>query len=156
MLALVTLDAKDQTPSVARVLKDRFKGGQAAKTLALLGADKYAKDIAGLLAAEDLLTRADALVALGILRAVAYAPEVAKRMRDKDDSVRHAAAWSIVMMGAKAYAAEAIEVQKSAEKEKLSPMGSTERGIPRDRLRQLEKEFANSYAEMKRSRGAGR
>ncbi len=68
LTALVTLDAKEQSPRVVNLLKDRFKAGQAAKTLALLGAEKYTRDIAALLKAEEPLARADALVAMGILR----------------------------------------------------------------------------------------
>ena len=152
LTALATLDAKEQAPRVASLLKDRFKGGQAAKTLALLGADKYTQDIADLLNVEEPLTRADALVALGILRATRYAPEVGKRMRDKEDFVRRAAAWSIVMMEAEAYAAEAIEIQKAAQKEQLNPMGSADRGIPRDRFRQLHERFTRFLARLNGTR----
>ncbi|MBN2296764.1 MAG: HEAT repeat domain-containing protein [Pirellulales bacterium] len=142
MMALVTLDAKEQAPHIASLLKDQFKeGGQAAKTLALLGAKKYAPDIADLLNAREPLTRADALVAIGILRANHYTSQVGKCLQDKEDFVRHAAAWSIVMMEAQPNKKEAIKIVKAAQKEHVSPMGSREQGIPRDRLKQLNKRF---------------
>jgi HEAT repeat protein len=152
LTALVMLDAKEQAPRVANLLKDRFKRGQAAKTLALLGSDKYTQDIAELLNVEEPLTRADALVAMGILRASRYAPEVARHMHDKEDFVRHAAAWAIVMMEAEAYTAEAAKIQRAAQQEKLSPLGSGERGIPRDRLRQLKERFAKNLARLNGTR----
>ncbi len=148
MTALVILDAKEQAPQVADLLKDRFKGGQAAKTLALLGAEKYTQNIAALLNAEESSTRRDALLAMGILHASRYAPEVAKHMQDKEDFVTDAAAWSIVMMNAGAYTTQASRILRAAQKENANPMGSGEGGIPWDRLRQLHEQFAKSLARL--------
>jgi HEAT repeat protein len=144
LTALVTLDAKEEVSHVANLLKDEYKGGQAAITLALLGADQYAPDIAKLLTEGNSLTKADALVALGILRATRFAPEVGKCMHNKESFVRDAAAWSIVMMEAKPYAKEAIEMVKATQKEQVNLIRG--QGIPWDRLCQLNRLFAESFA----------
>ena len=145
MIALAMLDAKEQAPLVAELLRDQFKGGQAAKTLALLGAEKYSQDIVALLNSGGSLTQRDVLLALGILQAKRFAPEVAQHMRDKEGYVQSAAAWAIVMMEAETYTAEASNILKADQAKKTSLMGSGERGIPLDRLRQLNERFEKCF-----------
>ena len=145
MTALAMLNAKEQAPLVARLLKDPFKGGQAAKTLALIGAEKYGPEIASLLNSGEPLTRRDALIALGILQAKHFAPEVARCMRDKEEYVQDAAAWAIVMMETETYTAEACKILKADRAEETNPLGSGERGIPQDRLRQLNERFEKCF-----------
>ena len=104
--ALVRLNAKEHAPDIRRLLDEPFQQGYAAKALALMGADQYAKDIAAVLASENSLSRRDALVALGILKATAYEKDVAERLGDKESFVQSAAALALLLMDARAYSSE--------------------------------------------------
>ncbi|MDQ3320992.1 MAG: hypothetical protein M3525_00840 [Acidobacteriota bacterium] len=103
MYALVNLKAKEAAPEIAKLLKDKFKKGDAAKALALLDAKEYANEIAHLLKDESGLVRQDAALALGILKAKRYADEVAKLLNDKESYVHTNAATALLLMEAKEY-----------------------------------------------------
>jgi HEAT repeat protein len=103
MYALAAIDAKEHAPDIAKQLADKFRRGDAAKALALLGAKQFTKQIARLLADESLLVRSSASLALGVLEAREYSRQVAALLRDKEGSVAPHAATSLFMMGAAKY-----------------------------------------------------
>lgn len=108
--ALVRLRAKECSDQMAALLEDKYRKGDAAKALALLGADQYTARIAQLLDDESFLVRKDAALALGILQATQYADAVGQRLHDDQDSVRTQAAIAILLMGARRQEKEALGV----------------------------------------------
>lgn len=110
MYALVSLNAKETAPEIAKLLKDEFKKGDAAKSLALLDAKEYTDEIALLLKDENSLVRSDAAIALGVLQAKNYAGEVAKLLNDKESFVHNYAATSLLLMEATEYYKTAIPI----------------------------------------------
>ncbi len=109
MYALASIDAKEEIPIIAKQLSDKFRRGDAAKALALLGAKRYARQISLLLRDESGRVRASALIALGALEAKEYASQVAK-MLDGEES--YEAATSLFLMGAEKYYSKAYPLLK--------------------------------------------
>ncbi len=74
--ALAAIEAKEHAKDVARLLKNEFRRGDAAKALAMLGATRYKPEIARLLSSNSQITRQAAAVALAILGAKEYVPKL--------------------------------------------------------------------------------
>jgi len=115
LYALVKLGAKQHAEDIAPLLEDAFTKETAALALALMGAQEYVAEIAGMLADTNPLTRSHALLALGMMRATRYEDEVAKHLQDSEEFVRGYAAWAIVMMESRKHASQALGI---AEKSK--------------------------------------
>lgn len=112
--ALAHLRATEYVADIAKSLEHRYRRGDAAKALAIMGAKEYAPKIARLLDDNEAeLDQSAALLALGILKAKEYAPQVANLMRTKKKSfVSNFAAQCLVLMDASEYAQEVIEILK--------------------------------------------
>lgn len=115
MYALVSIEAKEHSAEIAKLLSDRFRKGDAAKALALMGATEYADRIALLLTDENGLVRKDAALALGILKSKKHIPNLTNLLTAKEDYVRHYAAIALVLMEAKASYQTAIPAIKKAK-----------------------------------------
>lgn len=114
--ALAHLRAREFAGDIAKLLDAKYKKGDAAKALALMGAKEYSKQIALMLNDDGPLDRMDAAFALGILGAKQYAPAVARLLNDKADFVRFYAAVSLVLMEAKGYATRVVPLIDKAQK----------------------------------------
>jgi HEAT repeat protein len=108
--ALVALHATKQARHIAKLLAAPYVKRSAAKSLALLGAGEYAKDIASLLGDSESLVQQDASIALGILGDVTFAEPISRLLSAKDESVRYYAAFALVLMNDRVHAAKAIEI----------------------------------------------
>lgn len=108
--ALAKLEATEYAADIACLLKDRYVRGPAAKSLALMKAEKYSAAIAEILKDADPLNRSAALLALGIMDAKAYEYHIYKHFTDADTSVRGYAAWSMIMIRGKRHIPEAIKL----------------------------------------------
>lgn len=110
MYALARTGDASFAPVIAELLNERFRKGDAAKALALLGATEYSDQIAGLLHDSEPLVLQDAALALGILGADNYAEQVAALLGHELDFVRYYAAVGIIMMQARSFYQEAIPI----------------------------------------------
>lgn len=108
--ALARLNGKAWSRDIAAQLNHRFRKGDTAKALALLGAKEYANKIAQLLDNSDPEVRNDALIALGILDATEYRTEIAAHLRDEETSVRSYAAVALLLMGDQTRSQEILDV----------------------------------------------
>lgn len=108
MYALVSINSTESATEISNLLNDRFLKADAAKALALLGANKYSHDIALLLNDESALVRSAALLAVGILKATKYQNDVAKALSSNEKFVQISAAQSIFLMEAESHYAAAI------------------------------------------------
>ncbi len=110
MYALIHLEAKENAKDIAKLLNNKFKKGDAAKALALLGAKEYTDEIALMLKDENSLVRTDAALALGVLKAKKYSSKVAELLTDKESFVANYAATSLILMEATEYYKSAIPI----------------------------------------------
>ena len=110
MYALVRINAKENSADVAKLLADQYKKGDAAKALALLGANEYTDKIGMMLDDEEQRVQVDAALALGILGAKKYAPKLASMMTKKEGFVNSYAAAAIIMINAEEYTADAARI----------------------------------------------
>jgi HEAT repeat protein len=119
--ALVALDAKAQARDLSTLLKDRFRGGNAAVALALLGATEYADAIGNLLRLKDEedfgFVRSKAAFAVGVLQTQKYIPEIVELMKSPKDYNQVVAAWALVMMESQEHASQAITIIKHHKRE---------------------------------------
>jgi HEAT repeat protein len=106
---LARLHAKEQESAIAKLLAERFRKGYAAKSLALLGAQQYAPQIAALLQDQEPLVRCDGLIALGILGATNYSTEVSLKLADPISFVQPYAAVGLLLMGDQAEAPKILD-----------------------------------------------
>ncbi len=103
MYALVSLNAKEFAPAIAKLLDDRFRKEEAAKALALLNATAYSDKIAALLKDESGLVRAAAALSLGVMKSSRHAKQVAALLADKEGYVHTYAAAALLLMRAVEY-----------------------------------------------------
>ncbi|MEI6514312.1 MAG: HEAT repeat domain-containing protein [bacterium] len=96
--SLVRLNAQNQSKALAAMLDHEYFKGKAAKTLALLEAKDYKKEIAMLINDQSPSVKCDALIALGILDAREYVKNVAEHLHDPADYVRPFAAVALLLM----------------------------------------------------------
>jgi len=92
MYALVSLNAKEYAPTIAKLLDDRFRKENAAKALALLNATAYANKIATLLKDENGLVRSAAALSLGVMKSNRHAKQVVELLADKEGYIHAYAA----------------------------------------------------------------
>ncbi len=114
MYALVSLDAKEAAPAIAKLLDDRFRKEDAAKALALLNATQYSNRVAALLKDESGLVRAAAALSLGVMKSSKHAKQVAELLSDTQGYVRDYAAAALLLMGATKYYKEAYLLMAEA------------------------------------------
>jgi HEAT repeat protein len=114
MYALVSLNAKESAPAIAKLLDNRFRKEDAAKALALLNATQYSDKIAALLKDESGLVRAAAALSLGVMKSSKHAKQVAALLSDTQGYVHDYAAAALLLMGAKEYYKEAYSVMAEA------------------------------------------
>ncbi len=100
MYALVSLDAKEHTKDIAKLLDNEFRKADAAKALALMGAKEYTNQIVLMLKDKSGLVRSAALLSLGVLMATRSSNQVARHLTDETDYVRSDAAVSLLLMKA--------------------------------------------------------
>ncbi len=149
MYALVSLNAKEAAPEIAKLLKDQFKKGDAAKALALLDAKELTDEIALLLKDESSLVRSDAATALGVLQAKKYAGEVAKLFNDKESFVHNYAATSILLMEATEYYKTAVPIVEKPFAEKAYLTDSAFHPLVADQSRQITERLQGNFQQAK-------
>jgi HEAT repeat protein len=110
LLALIDLNAKEQTQEIVLLLKREtifWVKRTALDALAKLGAKEYTKDIATLLSnKEEADVRTSAIAALSKLGAKAYAKDIVLLLKDKDFGIRGRGLIALGDLGAKQYAKE--------------------------------------------------
>jgi HEAT repeat protein len=114
MYALVSLNAKEYAPAIAKLLDDRFRKGEAAKALALLNATSYSAKIAALLKDESGLVRSAAALSLGVMKSRGHAKQVAALLVDKEGYVHTYAAAALLLMQATEYYKDAYPLLADA------------------------------------------
>lgn len=149
MYALVDLKAKESAPEIAKLLKDEFKKGDAAKALALLNAKEYADEIALLLKDKSGLIKSDAAIALGVLQAKNYAGEVAKLLNDKESYVHNYAATSLLLMEATEYYKTAIPIIEKPLSDKAYLTDSAFHPIVAEDSRRITERLKRNYQQSK-------
>jgi len=157
MYALVHLDARENAQDIAKLFNDKFKKGDAAKALALLGAKEYSDEIALMLKDENSLVRIDAALALGILKAKKYSGEVAKLLKDKESFVENHAAVSLILMEATDYYKDVIPIVEKPFSRKAYLTDSAFHPLVLEKSNQvtdnLKKLFENAKAMTKAQKG---
>jgi HEAT repeat protein len=113
--ALAAIDAKEFAPSIAAMLKNKFRRSWAVKALALMQATEYSDQIASLLKDESLLVRSAAATSLGILHSKKHIPDLARLLTDEAGSVRHDAAEALIRLEATQYYEKALEELSGAK-----------------------------------------
>jgi len=94
-------------PAAAAVADAQFADmdrSRAAMALGLMGADEYAKEIAGMLRSDRPNVRSGAALGLGFMNARAHAKEIAVLLNDESDNARGSAERALAMLGAREYA----------------------------------------------------
>jgi len=110
---LARLNAREQVKELGTLLSDRFRKGDAAKALALLGAKEYTETIAQLVEDSESLVRCDAMIALGILGAKQHVKKVAAHLQDEDTFVRAFAATALLLMGDQTNSKQVVDVVRT-------------------------------------------
>ena len=101
--ALARLRATEHSKDVAKLLKNDYRKGEAAKALALLGAKEYIAEISLLLEDPNSFNREDGAIALGMLGAKDHIPAIAKLLKDEKFWVQLGAAFALVLLEANEY-----------------------------------------------------
>jgi len=130
--ALVRLRANGQAARIAALLDDKYKKGDAAKALALLGEIRYAGNIARLLKSEDFLDRDDACLALGILGIKAYEKDLAEMLKNENGTLLRFAAglWPFFRTDLAFPASVPSAVDEVRSRHKLCNGSIVERPVP--------------------------
>lgn len=121
--ALAAIGAKEHARDVARLLKNEFRQGCAAKALALMGASEYSGEIAKLLSAKSGLTRNAAMVSLAILDSKKHIQAIV-RIYNNDPKiyVKPQAAVALLLLGKPQYYREIKLETALKEPPKLSEL----------------------------------
>ncbi|MET0647272.1 MAG: hypothetical protein ABW208_11670 [Pyrinomonadaceae bacterium] len=146
--ALASIGARQYAKDVALLLNDKFRRGDAAKALAVMGAVEYKGRIARLLDVNDSLDRSDALLALGILNAREYAPRIAGFLKDPS-SVSNYAAVALVLMGEVRYARRCVPLVERAYNANIYLGADEFHPLVEGQLVKHRKRFAESFLRMK-------
>ncbi len=149
MYALANLEAKENAKDIAKLFKDKFKKGDAAKALALLDAKEYADEIALMLNDENSLVRADTALALGILKAKKYVGKVAELLTDKESFVRNYAATALLLMEATDYYKMAVLVVEKPFSEGAYLTDSAFHPLVAEKSRQITENLKKSFEQAK-------
>lgn len=145
--ALAGIGARQYASDVAKLLERKYMKGDAAKALALMGADEHKGRIAQLLDDEEPLVRKDAILALGVLNAREYIPRVAKFLKDPS-FVSNFAAEALVLMEAGQYARECVPLVEKAYESGLYLGADEFHPLAEEQLGKYRKRFAQSFLRM--------
>ena len=141
MYALVSLNAKEYAPSIAKLLDNRFRKEDGVKALALLNATQYSDKIAALLKDESGLVRAAAALSLGVMKSSKHAKQVAALLSDTQRYVHDYAAAALLLMGAKEYFKEAYSVMAEAHSKNAYLTDSSFHPFVEDKTRLITEEL---------------
>ncbi len=150
MYALVHLEAKENAKDIAKLLSNKFKKGDAAKALALLGAKEYTDEIALMLKDESNLVRGDAALSLGVLKAKKYSSKVAELLTtDKESFVENYAAASLILMEATEYYKVAVPIIEKPFSEGVYVTDNEFHPLVLEKERQITKDLKKSFERAK-------
>ena len=151
--ALAHLRAREFAKNIAALLSFKYRKGEAAKALALMGAEAYAGEIALLLKDESGLVRKDAALSLGILHARQFAPHIANLLNDPEEYVRYDAAVALVLMDANDFAGKVVPLIEKTHQSGVSFNVGDLHHLVREEFLVLDQDFRAKLAQMKAGKG---